>query len=98
MTDNTDNNWERATLEKLAFAALKEQRRARNWSIFFKLLFFAYFTVILVLALGGHEDGLATSGKHTAMVTMEGVIEAKGDASAEKITGALQGAFEDKNT
>ena len=32
------------------------------------------------------------------MVELEGVIDAKGDASAEKINNALQSAFKDKNT
>ena len=98
MTDK-DQSWERETLEKLAFAALKEQRRARYWGIFFKLLTFAYVTFILVMALDWRgEDGITGGSKHTALVTLEGVIEAKGDASAERITGALQNAFEDKNT
>ena len=31
-------NWERATLEKLVFATLKEQRAARQWRQFTRLL------------------------------------------------------------
>ena len=94
-----DQSWERATLEKLAFAALKEQRRARYWGIFFKLLTFAYVTFILVMAFDWRgEDGITGGSKHTALVNLEGVIESKGDASADRITGALQSAFEDKNT
>lgn len=93
-----DQGWERATIEKLAFAALKEQRRARYWGIFFKLMTLAYVTFIMVMAFDWRgEDGI-TGGKHTALVTLEGVIESKGDASADRITGALQSAFEDKNT
>ena len=93
-----DQGWERATIEKLAFAALKEQRQARYWGIFFKLMTLAYVTFIMVMAFDWRgEDGI-TGGKHTALVTLEGVIESKGDASADRITGALQSAFEDKNT
>jgi len=94
-----DGNWERAALEKLAFAALKEQTRARRWGIFFKLLTFAYlaFLILMVIEWRGDREFIA-DGKHTALVELEGVIDAKGDASAEKITGALQGAFKDKNT
>ena len=93
-----DQGWERATIEKLAFAALTEQRRARYWGIFFKLMTLAYVTFIMVMAFDWRgEDGI-TGGKHTALVTLEGVIESKGDASADRITGALQSAFEDKNT
>ena len=93
-----NGNWERETIEKLAFAALKEQRRARLWGIFFKVLTFAYITVLLVFALEWKEKGDAVSEKHTALVEMNGVIGAGTDASAEKIVTALNAAFKDKGT
>jgi len=40
-------------IETLAMAALKEQRRARRWSIFFKLLGFAYLTLLVLLVSTG---------------------------------------------
>ena len=45
-----DNNstWERKALEKLAFAALDEQRARRRWGIFFKALGFVYLLVVLI--------------------------------------------------
>jgi len=95
----SEQNWERETLEKLAFSALKEQRRARNWGIFFKLLTFAYLAFLIMMVFEWRGDGdLITDGKHTALVELEGVIDAKGEASAEKINNALQSAFKDKNT
>ena len=92
-------NWERGVIEKLATEALKEQRRGRRWGIFFKLLTFAYLTVVLIVAMGWRVDGDSMSGgKHTALVDIAGVIAARGDASAERVTSALQSAFKDKNT
>src|SRR6267378_262892 len=66
--------------------------------IFFKLLGFAYLTLLVLLVLDwrGH-DGL-TSGKHTALVDVVGVIDPKGDASADRVTESLQNAFKNKNT
>ena len=91
--------WERELITKLATAALKEQRRARLWGIFFKLLFFGYVTFFVMYALVWRDRGEAIgSGKHTAMVEVSGVIAPGSDASAERITGALQAAFKDKNT
>jgi len=90
------NNWERGVLEKLAFAAIREQRRSRRWGIFFKLLGFAYLTFLIVM-LWPSGDGL-TGGKHSALVDLTGVIQAKGGASADNVTAALQNAFKDKNT
>jgi len=96
MADN-DGQWERGLIERLATAALKEQRRARLWGIFFKLLTFAYLTVIILLAIDWKGGG-ETSGKHTALVEVSGLIAPGTDASAERVTTALQAAFKDKNT
>jgi protease-4 len=93
----TDTNWERGVLEKLALEALKEQRRARRWGIFFKLLTFAYIT-FLAIALFDWGRGDRLSDKHTALVEVAGVIDAKGNASADNVNAALQGAFKDKKT
>ena len=91
-------DWEKELIEKLATAALKEQRRARRWGIFFKLLGFAYLAILLVLLVDWRgPDGLVT-GKHTALVDIVGVIDARGDASADRVTEALQNAFKNKNT
>jgi protease-4 len=90
-------DWERGVIETLATAALREQRRARRWGIFFKLLGFAYLTIFLFLIISPRLDD-SISGKHTAMVEVVGVIDSKGDASADRITAALQSAFKDKNT
>lgn len=100
-SSNSDSSltpgWERHTLEKLAFSALEEQKARRRWGIVFKCLGFAYLLVVLVAVIdwGG---GAVHEGKHTAVVFLHGVIEAKGEASAEKINGALQSAFEDQNS
>jgi protease-4 len=96
MTEN-DGQWERELVTKLATAALKEQRRARLWGIFFKLLTFGYITLILLMAVDWKSADVSGK-KHTAMVEVNGLIAPGTDASAEKITTALQAAFKDKNT
>lgn len=92
-------NWERTVLEKLARSALDEQRRARHWGIFFKMLTFIYLFVILFIALGliGGKDG-PLPGKHTALVDLNGVIMADSEASAERINAGLQAAFKSGDT
>ncbi len=93
------DGWERQVLEKLATAALAEQRRARRWGIFFKLLGFGYLFALLFIGLGwiGQKDG-ALAGKHTAVVSLEGEIANDSAASAENVIAGLQDAFEDSNT
>lgn len=102
--DNPNNetpkadNWERQILEKLALAALQEQKAKRRWGIFFKLLAFAYFATVLALVIDWGRPEKLTDGKHTAVVYLHGTIEPKGDASAENVIASLQSAFEDKGT
>ncbi|MBL8385687.1 MAG: S49 family peptidase [Burkholderiales bacterium] len=95
-----DLTWERQTIEKLAFAALKEQKTARRWGIFFKLLTFAYLTLLLIVLLDLPLPGkrAATAEKHTALVEVQGVIEPGGKNSADHITSALANAFKDQNS
>lgn len=100
MVDSPDPGWERKVIEKLALEALAEQRRRRRWGVFFKLLGFAYLTFILMFAIdwGDSAETLREGGRHTALVQINGVISPTGDASAEQIISALQGAFDDKGT
>lgn len=93
-----ETDWEKQLIENLASAALKEQRRARRWGIFFKFLFFAYLTVIVVLLVDWRGPDSLGAGKHTALVDLVGVIDARGDSSADRVTEALQNAFKNKNT
>jgi len=93
-----EGNWERDVIEKLALAALREQRRSRRWGIFFKLLGFAYLTLLVLLVLDWRGDDGFSGGKHSALVDVVGVIDPKGDASADRVTEALQSAFKNKNT
>jgi len=97
MTENS-GPWERELLERLATSALKEQRRARAWGIFFKLLTFAYITLIILLVVDWKAGLEVAGGKHTALVELSGIIAPGADASADNITVALQAAFKDKNT
>ena len=100
-SDRGEPSWERKVIEKLALDALEEQRRRRRWSIFFKLLGFAYLTIVLMVAFEwpGTGEGLAEGWKkHTALVDLHGVINTRGDASAENVITALQAAFDDKHT
>lgn len=93
---NNDTAWERKVLEKLAFAALEEQRARRRWGAFFKALGLIYLVVVLV-AVVDWGAGAEHQERHTAMVNLTGVIEAKGEANAENLVAALDSAFEEKN-
>lgn len=98
MSDITQElHWERTVIEKLALESLAEQRRHRRWGVFFKLLGFAYLTVLVaVLGDWSGSGGMSDGKRHSALIDVEGVIAAKGEGSAENIVAALQSAFDDK--
>ncbi|MCC7549310.1 MAG: S49 family peptidase [Burkholderiales bacterium] len=91
--------WERQVLERLARSALDEQRRARHWGIFFKTLTFVYLFALLFIGFGWIGKGEpGTTGRHTAVVSVDGMIAPDSDASAERVSRGLKEAFEDRNT
>ena len=93
----TAGNWERETLEKLVFATVRERRAARRWGIFFKLGFLLLGIVALLtyydstFGLGGDEN----LGRHTALIEINGEIEAEGSGAADNVIPSLNKAFAD---
>lgn len=97
--ESKNEGWERNLLESLALASLREQRRARNWGVLFKLLTFIYLFILLFMALGWIGDGkVRIADKHTALIDLHGMIVAESANSSEKINASLRSAFQDKNT
>lgn len=90
--------WERQTIERIALAAITEQRRARKWGILFKSLLFIYLFALLFIGLGWFAKRDITPGKHTALVDLNGIISANTPASADNVMAGLQDAFKDKRT
>ncbi|MDQ3273269.1 MAG: S49 family peptidase [Pseudomonadota bacterium] len=86
--------WERATLEKLVFASLNEQKTARRWKTFVRLAWLAFF-VFLVWFVMHRSAATSVTTPHTAVVEIKGEIAAGADASAEFVNAALRAAFED---
>ncbi|MCB5187563.1 S49 family peptidase [Methylobacillus caricis] len=99
MSDNHPNgsNWERDTLHQLALASVKEQRRARQWGIFFKSIGFTYLFIILFYALGWNASSSA-SVEHTALIDISGVIGSDDAVNADSVVSSLQSAFDSKGT
>ena len=79
-------------------AELPEQRRARRWGIFFKLLAFAYLFFLLLAMSNLDFKGTKMDGSHTALVDLQGVIADGEDASADNIAAGLRAAFKSKGT
>jgi len=97
-TGGSPTSWERQAIEKVALAAITEQRRARQWGIFFKLLLFIYLFALLFIGMGWFGKKDTSPGRHTAMVELSGVIATNTLASADNVMAGLQDAFKDKRT
>lgn len=93
-----DYAWHKSVIEKLATAALNEQKSARRWGSFFKILVFIYLFILLFMALGLIGGAKKTSGSHTALIEIAGVIEAGGDVNADAVMNSLRDAYESDGT
>lgn len=92
-----DSDWEKKVITKLAESGLQEQKRARNWGIFFKALTFIYLFVLLMM-FSGSDISTKKLTKHTALVDLSGMIAEGEKSSSDNIVTALRDAFKDKNT
>jgi protease IV len=100
-TDVTqESGWEREIIEKLALAAVTEQKRARRWGIFFKSLIFVYLFAMLGIAIYPtiKKDLGVDSKYHTAVIDVVGIIAEDKDSNAADIIESLRDAVKDKNT
>jgi protease-4 len=100
-SSSTDTVEYQAIVKKLAFAALKEQTRARRWRIFFMLFFVGYISVITIVLMtgsGGGAEATSDGDKHTALIRMSGVIATGEVAGSENIISGLKAAFKHADT
>jgi len=90
-----DKSWQ--LLEKTLLAGIQEQRRARRWGIFFKVLMFCYLIAVLVLfsPLMDMERSAVGGSSYTALIDVRGPIADKEPASADNLVTSLQAAFAD---
>lgn len=85
-------------IEKMLSGMFVEQRRARRWGIFFKLLTFGYlFALMGILVMNNDFKAEVTPELHTAVVEVKGPISADEEASADAIVWALREAFKEPN-
>ncbi len=103
MAEHPSNNlgskeWQ--VIEKMIMETHKEQKRARRWGIFFKVLIFVYiFAVLILLRAGGQFNGaMGSQQDHVGLVDIKGVIASDSDANANAIVTGLRKAFEAKNS
>lgn len=103
MTDSNaehNENWERSMLERITMEGLREQRRARRWGIFFKLLVAVYIVGLFFVPKGylWFQDTADDKPAHVAVVEVNGQIAPGSPASAENLNEILRSAFSAENS
>lgn len=98
--NENEPGWERGVLEKLALASVTEQRRARRWSVFFKMLMFVYLIAVGAMAFyPNFEKSISDSDEeHAAIIDVLGVIAETEVANADRIIEGLRDAAKDSKT
>lgn len=97
--ETNSKDFEQSVVNELAREVISEQRRNRRWGIFFKFLFALYLLTFFLIYFSNNTDvGSFSTGKHTALIEINGVIAANAEARADYVVGGLRQAFEDKNT
>ena len=92
-----DRAWKE--LRRTLDIAYQEQRRARRWGIFFKLVGLLYVTVLVVALVMPNLDRFnAPSEPHLAVVQVNGVIAADADANANAILSGVRAALDHAGT
>ena len=98
MNDQNDNMWQQALIKELLSESLIERRRTRRWNIFFRSLFFILIFVSLFYFLGSFGGAKRTFDSHTALIELQGVIEDKGEISADAVLASLNEAYQNATT
>lgn len=84
-------------IDKLLNGMFVEQRRARRWGIFFKLLTFGYlFALMGILVMNNDFKAEVSPELHTAVIEIKGPISADEEASADAIVWSLREAFKEE--
>jgi len=89
---------ERSALERLLLAHLEEQRRARRWSVFYRLMGLLWLFALIAMLMHFAEGDFVSNEPHTALIDLQGQIGGHDGISADSLNGALNAAFQDEFT
>lgn len=106
MDETQNSRWEQHTLEKVALAAIREQRASRRWKIFFRSIWLILLGLIFAWLTGwlpnktDHGDKKLGAGSYTASIEMTGEMVSEGDKAgitADQIIFSLREAFKNRS-
>lgn len=91
-----EGGWEQETIEKLVFETLREQRAARRWKLFFRLVWLVIIGTLVWMWFKQANMAGPASAPHTALIEVRGEIASGAEASADNVLSSVRAAFEDE--
>lgn len=89
-----EKHWAEAALGDFANEFMKERKRKRRWSIFFKSIFALLILLVIVSNfVAKDENEVLMSKPHTALIDIKGPIFDMGKSNADNVVKSLQRAF-----
>ena len=90
------SSWEQETIQKVLLETIKEQRRARRWRIFFRLIIIAAIAWAIIVNTGNDVVD-AKPGPQVAVIDFKGVISSD-SKNYDTLIDGLNTALKDKKT
>jgi protease-4 len=93
--DLSSENWEKEVVQKVLLEHIREQRRARRWGLFFKLLILGYLIALPVFFMmdSSKPTKISSPTTHVALINIRGEISATKSANSDNILKALKSAL-----
>ncbi|MES2663910.1 MAG: S49 family peptidase [Pseudomonadota bacterium] len=94
--DGKGREWQ--LIREVMLDVVTEKRRARRWSVFFKLAGLTY--LIAIVAMISAQSGKDLTGQttaHTGLITLDGEIGANASANADTVVTGLRDAFDNES-
>lgn len=83
-------------LEKLAEFYIRDQKKKRFWSIFFKCIFALLVIIVLISSQLRAVEPLLLDKPHVGIIDVKGIIQEKGTGSADNLAESLHHAYASK--
>lgn len=85
---NPQTQWEQGVIEKMLMEVFVEQKRARRWKFFFRIVMIVLVLLLLILPIIANKARLTKlASAHTASIDLTGVISSDNDSASVLIEG-----------
>ena len=94
MEDKANKEWEKVTIEKIAMESFIQQKRSRQWGVFFKSIILLYIGFIIYFIVTASNTANIANGDFTALIRLKGEISSDSEISASNVKSSLKEIYE----